>query len=536
MYTNVFDNIDLLVNMADSELNVDDVNTELITTNNAIKEKQNKISELENNMGDARYINEANKLVDRNIEMSLKNKINYLNNKLKDMDNANIEVKNREKAIYKDISHLKEQIKESNEYLNVLKKQGNLGSFYADIVNKEESNSEELSKILKEKEDLYQSILQEIELNNQANGEIKSKLNILSNRLEDVRDNLNNPKAYLDSELKKEDENKLNNLKEELNNLEKKKLELLTNASLIGSDAKELIVKGDIKGAINKIKELVTIVKAKPYMDEYNIQVLEEELEKKENKRNEIATIINTKNYEEEDNSLINKRIEYLNKLKDLDKDKINEYNKAIENIEKIINEELSVEINELESNILILEQTITKYRDLIKNKGKNYKERANLENVLTKKERQRIILNDLLKGYKDNLMKDIEEIDNLNNLKNNLVKEQEDIEKELEGLNKLVLLDFKVNDFILEEEDKEKLNKVNEEIKCLKNRLKYKQNASEIYDEIDMALGTLKQEEINEDINTNKIDDEVLNIDKVIEPEKLKVIDIIPVGGQNGA
>ena len=61
MYTNVFDNIDLLVNMADSELNVDDVNTELITTNNAIKEKQNKISELENNMGDARYINEANK-------------------------------------------------------------------------------------------------------------------------------------------------------------------------------------------------------------------------------------------------------------------------------------------------------------------------------------------------------------------------------------------------------------------------------------------------------------------------------------------
>ena len=526
MHTEVFDNIDLLVNMADSEYNIDEVNTELIAINDTINNKKKELDELKNIMVDTRYFNEANNLVDKNIQISLKNKIKRLNKKLKELDNTNLDIKTKEKTIYQDITNLKELINSSNEYLNTLNNDNNLG--IEDIITKEEKHKEELTKTLKDKEEIYNNILMELELNNQASLELKDKLNTLNNRLDDVIDSLNNPNTYIDNELKEEDENKLNNLTKEIEELEKRKLELLTNASLIASDAKELIVKDDINNALKKIKELVTIVKSKPYMDETNTQLIEEELDKKENLRNELVTIIDTKNYEESDNELIKVRIDYLTKIQDINNNRLNEYDNLINNTTLIINNELSSKINEIEESILKLEDTITKYRELIKDK--NNKDRANLENVLTKKERLRVILNDLLKEYKNELLNKIQEINSIKELKDNLLKENNDNLKELAKLNKLSLLDIKVKDLLLEEEDENKLTKVNEEIKALKNRLKYNRTPDEIYDEIDISLGT--KTDINIVDNILKDNSEVLDI----EPVKLKVVDVIPVGGQNGA
>ena len=523
MHTEVFDNIDLLVNMADSELNIDEANTELINVNNLIEQKKKDILDLKSLIDDSRYINEANKLVDKNIEISLKNKINRLNRKLKELNNSNLDIKNKEKTIYQDITNLKELINNSNEYISTLNIDSNIGIH--DIILKEEKNRDELTKSLKDKEELYNNILNELELNNQASLEITSKLETLNTRLDDVIDSLNNPNTYIDQDLKAEDDNKLNTLNKELDDLEKRKLELLTNASLIASDAKEFIIKEDINNALKKIKELVTIVKSKPYMDETNLNILEEELDKKESYRNELVTTIDTKDYEESDNYLLNIRIDYLNKINDINNNKINEYDNLIKSVEEIINNELSFKINEIEESILKLEDNISKYRELIKDK--NNKDKANLENVLSKKEKQRVILNDLLKDYKNEMLNKIKEIKNLKENKTNLEKETNDNLNELAKLNKLVLIDSKVKDLLLEEEDKAKLTKVNEEIKSLKNRLKYTRSADEIYDEIDMALNTSKKID-----NIIKENNEILDI----EPVKLKVVDVLPVGGQDGA
>ena len=523
MHTEVFDNIDLLVNMADSELNIDEANTELINVNNLIEQKKKDILDLKSLIDDSRYINEANKLVDKNIEISLKNKINRLNRKLKELNNSNLDIKNKEKTIYQDITNLKELINNSNEYISTLNIDSNIGIH--NIILKEEKNRDELTKSLKDKEELYNNILNELELNNQASLEITSKLETLNTRLDDVIDSLNNPNTYIDQDLKAEDDNKLNTLNKELDDLEKRKLELLTNASLIASDAKEFIIKEDINNALKKIKELVTIVKSKPYMDETNLNILEEELDKKESYRNELVTTIDTKDYEESDNYLLNIRIDYLNKINDINNNKINEYDNLIKSVEEIINNELSFKINEIEESILKLEDNISKYRELIKDK--NNKDKANLENVLSKKEKQRVILNDLLKDYKNEMLNKIKEIKNLKENKTNLEKETNDNLNELAKLNKLVLIDSKVKDLLLEEEDKAKLTKVNEEIKSLKNRLKYTRSADEIYDEIDMALNTSKKID-----NIIKENNEILDI----EPVKLKVVDVLPVGGQDGA
>ena len=90
MHAEVFSNIDTLINMADSELSIDEVNAELISLNRQIRNKQNEIEDLESLMTDSRYFNASNELVDKNIEISLKNKISRLNRKIKEVKNKSL--------------------------------------------------------------------------------------------------------------------------------------------------------------------------------------------------------------------------------------------------------------------------------------------------------------------------------------------------------------------------------------------------------------------------------------------------------------
>ena len=111
MHTEVFNNIDTLIKMANSPLNVDEINMELSSLKKQIKKKENDIEDLKNLMTEARYFNASNELVDKNIEVSLKNKITRLNRKLKDLKRDVDEIKNQEKNIHNDITSLKSKLK-----------------------------------------------------------------------------------------------------------------------------------------------------------------------------------------------------------------------------------------------------------------------------------------------------------------------------------------------------------------------------------------------------------------------------------------
>ena len=63
MHTEVFDNIDTLIKMADSPLNIDEINTELITINRSIKNKKNEIEDFKSLITESRYFNASNELV-----------------------------------------------------------------------------------------------------------------------------------------------------------------------------------------------------------------------------------------------------------------------------------------------------------------------------------------------------------------------------------------------------------------------------------------------------------------------------------------
>jgi len=311
---------------------------------------------------------------------------------------------------------------------------------------------------------------------------------------------------------------------------------------MIGTDAKELIVNNDYNNALAKIKELITIIKTKPYMDITSNSILEEELEKKEALRVELSAIIDNKNYNEIDSNAISKRIEFLKNENETLASNIAVYQNEINTIDEFVNSNLGPQINAVENEILNIEKNIKEYRTLLKEKNKNNRSKANLENVITKKEKEKEILNDILIGYKEDLLFKISRTNVLKNLINRLETNIEDHQTESINLEKISLLDFKTKDVIEEENDKEKLRVLNEEIKNIKNRQQYDKNPDEIYDQIEMYLANLSttKNSINEKRNIDILDDDLFlnkpeetkieTNSSIKDNSKIKVISMIPV------
>ncbi len=508
MHTEVFNNIDILINMASSNLSIDEINMELISLRRQIKNKRNEMEDLKSLMTETRYFNASNELVDKNIEISLKNKISRLNRNIKDINNHITDVKSREKSLHNDITDLKKRLKKNETYVKTLTvKAGNSenNTYYKELLDKETSNVALLNEELSVKEEQYDEVLKELELNNQAYNELNEKLTNEKNRLTDVLDNLQNPNAYIDEDLKKSDEEKLAVLTEEIEKLEKRKIELLTDANMIGTDAKELIVNSEFDEALNKVKELVTIVKTKPYMDITTLSILEEELEKKEALRVDLSSLIDNKNYEAIDNNVISKRMTYLKNENENIKENIKKYENEVNSIDEFVNSTLGPAINDLESEILTSEKNIAEYRELLNEKNKNNRTKASIENTISKKEKEKEILNDILSGYKEELLAKISTTNILNGIKNNLEVDIKNNEIELLNLEKVSMLDFKTKDVIEEENDKEKLRVLNEEIKAIKNRQKYDKTPDEIYDQIEMYLANMSATSPKLEKNNNR-------------------------------
>lgn len=531
MHTEVFNNIDTLIEMAGASLkNMDEVNAELITLKRQIRNKNNEIEDFKSIINDARYFNASNELVDKNIEISLKNKITRLKRKIKDIDNNGKALTTNEEALHEEIKDLKNKIAKNEKYVNVLevKTNSNLdNNYYISMLDTERNNILELKTILDNKTSLYNDILKELELNNQAKDELSTKLSREEERLNDVMDNLTNPNTYIDEDLKKSDEDRLNALENELDKLQKRELELLTDASVIGADAKELIATNDVNAALQKIKELVTIVKTKPYMDINNAAILDEELEKKESLRIELAGLIDSKNYEGINSEAIKERIDYLNKEIENNNEQVAKLKNEISNIDEHISSILGKKISDLEKEIIDAEKIVQNYKNLIKAKDNASKTRTNLEQAILKKQKEIQVLDNILIAYKETLVSKINDTNKLNERVSSIENDNSRYLKELDGLQKITLINFKTKDLVEEEKDREDLRNLNEEIKQIKIRKQFDRSPNEIYDQIEMALASVTQvsssiniQNVSDDIISTSVKDEVKENDLNVNPE----------------
>ena len=535
MHTDIFNNIDLLIEMAGSTLNTLDIEGELRDINKEIQDKKGQIEDLKGMMNDTRYFNASSELVDKNIEVSLKSKISRLNRKIKDIQLKLNDVKKEEAKTHDDVIALKDRIEKNKEYISLLEsKSGKLDSAYQSIVEQENIAMESLEQELAKKDKRYQEVLRELEVHEQALKELSDKKNSDSARLREIEDNLGNPNAYIDEDLKSHDEERLNSLNESLVSLQKRRLEYLTDPNMIGMDAKELIANNDFTEALKKIKELVTIVKAKPFMDITNKQILDEELEKKEAERTELANYIDSKNYAGMSSNVAQKRIEYLNKELEKEKALILQYQEENKKIEQEIGEDLSPLIGGLEEEIRNISSEIEDYQTLLQDNTKSRKTKTNLENAILKKEKEKDAMNDILDNYKKDLLFKIKRSNRLEKLLERYNQDITQKTEEIEELNRMALFDGASKDYIEEEQDKEKLKKINDEIKQIKNCRKYDRTPDEIYDQIEMLLANTKidapiKEEKEEENQVEVPIDGLFDNEPTKEEPLIKVVEMIP-------
>ena len=536
MHTEIFNNIDLLIEMAGSTLDVQDIESDLTQINKEIQDKKQRLEDLKGMMNDTRYFNASNELVDKNIEVSLKSKLTRLNRKIKEVGLKLNSIQSEEEKLRKDIDSLQEKIEENRKYIGVLdtKIENDKSDNYQAIVNNEKEHIKELEQELERKTKRHDELLKEIELHEQAKEELVSKKDADEARLKEIEDNLNNPNAYIDEDLKKQDEMELQSLNNSLDELQKRKLEYLTDPNMIGADAKELIANHNYSEALNKIKELLTIVKSKPFMDITNLSVLDEELEKKESERTELANFIDTKNYAGMSSDAAKKRVDYLTKEIEAEKEEVSRYEVAGKQIDEDININLSVLIKDLETEITNITNELEEYQTLLKDESKSRRTKANLENAIHKKEKEKNILEDILNSYKKDLLFQITVSNAILKIVSKYNQNMEEKTKEIEELKHLQALDEVTKDYIEEEKDKEKLKNINEEIKQIKNRQKFDKTPDEIYDQIEMLLGTqnttldvLENEVQNEEPIDEQIDD--LFLEEKHEEPLLKVVEMIP-------
>ena len=535
MHTDIFNNIDLLIEMAGSTLNTLDIEGELRDINKEIQDKKGQIEDLKGMMNDTRYFNASSELVDKNIEVSLKSKISRLNRKIKDIQLKLNDVKKEEAKTHDDVLALKDRIEKNKEYISLLEsKSGKLDSAYQSIVEQENMAMESLEQELAKKDKRYQEVLRELEVHEQALKELSDKKNSDSARLREIEDNLGNPNAYIDEDLKSHDEERLNSLNESLVSLQKRRLEYLTDPNMIGMDAKELIANNDFTEALKKIKELVTIVKAKPFMDITNKQILDEELEKKEAERTELANYIDSKNYAGMSSNVAQKRIEYLNKELEKEKALILQYQEENKKIEQEIGADLSPLIGGLEEEIRNISSEIEDYQTLLQDNTKSRKTKTNLENAILKKEKEKDAMNDILDNYKKDLLFKIKSSNRLEKLLERYNQDITQKTEEIEELNRMALFDGASKDYIEEEQDKEKLKKINDEIKQIKNCRKYDRTPDEIYDQIEMLLANTKvdapiKEEKEEENQVEVPIDGLFDNEPTKEEPLIKVVEMIP-------
>ncbi len=530
--TTIFENIDILLMMADSKLNIDEVNTELVSLNKQITSKKNELEDLKTLMTDTRYFNASNELVDKNIEISLKNKLNRLNNRLKELTQNLEEIKKEESIMHEEITNLKNSLNSNESYLKTLEiktKSTNNNKYYQSLFNKEFENHKKLSETLESKEKSYLEILKELELATTSHNELETRISYEKERLLDIEENLSNPKAYFDESLKLSDEKKLKSLEEEIKIAEDHQQELLKDANILGADAKALILENNNYEALSKIRELVNVVKSKPYMDINSKSILDEELEKKENLRVELSNLIENKTYEGLNSNAIKDRITYLEEEINHNNELIAKYNSDIINIDEFINNKLGANINNLETEINKLENSKTEYRKMLKEKNKPLRTKTRLEQSLNQVTKEKNILEDILISYKDNLITKIKDTNSFQNLINDLDAENLYYKEELEKLLKISSIDYNVKDLVSEEKDKEELSKLNEEIRAIKNRQKFTKTPDEIFDEIEMSLASSKNTFTREEKNKDNMDINIENL-SVEEPTRLKVIEMIPV------
>ena len=534
MQNDIIAKIDALAKMSESTSNAATLKVELRELDVEIKEKKMDLKELKSSITDDKYFDASGEIVDKNIEISLTKKIRFLNKSLTDINSKIEAAKSDEEQQYRVVEDHRKVIEESKNFVEVLQTKISSDNTeeketFEKLLTETLEKQKDAEKELKKCEKAYEKIQGKLEVLSFSKEEIESKIEEETEKLIDVKANLLNRRGYVNSELKAEDEEKIANLENKIKELDDKKAEILSDPVMIAEEAKNFLIDDDKTGAIKKVKELRDIILEQPYMDvdgNKSDETLQIELENAEAKRDEFASMINSKNYESVDTTLLKDRIDFISERKA-------ELNKEIASIREKIKkadlkdlDDLNNRINYCEVEIKNLTEKIAEYELTLADEELVPSKRASLKAAFDKKQEEFANVTEILNLYKED-RKNL--ITKSYELENETIKGIEDEIKEIDAerkkLQKLCASSNKAKDIIAMENDKKTLKELNDVVKAIKKRKSLKTTPNELYDEIEVLIGT-EDIEAYDDIDIN-VNEEPAVIEEDINPvEELDFVD----------
>jgi len=511
MQKDLLKKIDTLVEMSKSTSSIDTLKAELTEINEEIETKKKDLDDLKRTMQDEKYIKASDKIIDENIKVSLELKIRKLESSRKDLEKEIQESLKKEEEIHSRQQFLEDKnIKLSNLIKTLQEKLESLDNsdleineYYRNLISENEKKRNKIEVERKATEEEYHRISEKLSELTSKMETLKNKISSETVKLNDTIQNLSSNDSYIDLNLKQEDERRLRELEERLDSLETRKEEIQNDAAMIGSEAKELLIEDDRTGCLLKVRELVNQLKKLPFMDIASSREVENALKEAEERaileRDEFASSIENKKYDGNDTEIKNDREKYLEEQKRVLENELKEKKEKIKTIDTIKIREISSLLSAANVVFENLKKELAEYKRVIDVDLENStpKKKATLVAAYNKKEEELQEVQNIINAYEndiEDLMKEskyIAEIE-MTSVSSKITK----IENNLKEMQKKSMISSKAKDVLKMENDKTRLKELSDAVKEIMDRKKFKETPSEIYDEIEMSLGSFIEPE----------------------------------------
>ncbi len=554
MQKDIIKKIDLLVEMSDTNNTFSALEEELKILELDIKKQKDALKELTKSMVDTKYMKASDRIIDENIKISLENKIANYKKQLVLIKKKIEDISEEEEGSHQRILEIEEEKKTAKRFLDSLElklktvgsKDRSVFSFYETLIDNTAKEIEQNEKKLQKKKEEQEIIQKKLQDYGEVRVKLEDKIQKDSEKLEETKTNLLNPKSYMDESERKKDEELVTNYNKAIESLEKRKLEILNDPAYLGYEATKLLMEDDRTSALSKVHALVQVVKERPYM-EVRFEELEELEENKIQKRDEFASLLEGKQYDKSNDELLEKRVSYLKMELERKQNECNILEKQIEEMDTTLVKILMDCIKDAKEKREKLKEEIEVYKKVIEenNEYKTPKKKASLTSAFHRKLEELEQVNKIVTSYEKELENTIRTSKKLE--EEDYTKKKEEIlkiEEELKEIEKGQLLNNYPVDILAMEKDKSELKKLTDDVEKIAHRKKYQKMPKELADEIELSLSSF-EEEIKEPIKTEtfinnyrieemeevKNEEETLNIlEDVIEEEKDPIIKTTPL------
>lgn len=490
--------IELLLEMAGSTSNYEELMEELGDLEKEIEEKKSQVKEVKKSMKDSKYTKENDRIIDENIKIGLESKKQVYQQEYDTVSKKIQKSSAEEEELHQSIQFTQSRIQSLQSLIETLQnkmklvhKDSTLSSFYEKILEQTTSEIEELERKKELLNANYGMVQERLEFLGNKKMDLSNQLHHIEERLSDTLIALSTPNFYVDTLLKKKDEQEVDHLSAELEALEADRNHLLEDPVYLAHEATRFLKANDFTATLAWIKKLVDFIKLKPYMTSDASQ-LNELLEQAISARDEFANEMEHNTYMGKEEGLLDQRVQYLSKRMDHLNEEARMIQEKIGDIDQVQVIRILESLSEAESLYTRLKEEYDEYQKVlfIDDDDKSPRKKSSLQAAYRRKKEELDVVHNVLLSYQRELEETIFESEHLE--KESLKEIQEKIallQEEIQTIQAMQENRTRVKDILAMEKDKATLKQLSDDVEAIRHRQKYKKSADDLYDEFEMTL-----------------------------------------------